>query len=197
MFAILALPLTDLTSKKTPNKIKWTDDLDRTFKKLKGMLLWEPLLRSPDFGRLFILRTDESENCAGAVLEQKFKDGKHSVVFLSKIFSPSERNYAVVENEFFAILWAVKSLWVNLEGKPFQIETDHAPLKWLQRSKLSNQRLLRWSLLLQEFVFTTKYIRGTQNPVADSLSRKSQDEVTCLIYDRSDHSSVLVWCYCL
>ena len=68
---MLALSLTDLTS----NKIKWTDDLDRTFKKLKGMLLCEPLLRSPDFGRPFILRTDESENGAGAVFEHKFEDG--------------------------------------------------------------------------------------------------------------------------
>ena len=81
---MLALPLTDLTSKKTPNKIKWTDDLDRTFKKLKSMLLSEPVLPSSYFGLPFILRTDASENGAGAMLKQEFEDGKHPVFFLSK-----------------------------------------------------------------------------------------------------------------
>lgn len=170
-FATVALPLTDLTRKRTPNKIKWTDDLDHSFKELKGKLLSEPVLRSPDFSRSFILRTDASAHGLGAVLEQEFEDGKHPICFLSKKFSPAERNYAVVEKECLAIVWTAQSLRVYLEGKPFEIETDHAPLQWLQRSKLSNQRLLRWSLLLKEFVFSIRYIRGTQNSVADSLSR--------------------------
>ena len=38
------------------------------------MLLSEPFRRSPDFGQPFILRTDASENGAGAVLEQEFED---------------------------------------------------------------------------------------------------------------------------
>lgn len=175
-FATVALPLTDLTRKRTPNKIKWTHDLDHSSKELKGKLLSEPVLRSPDFSRSFILRTDASAHGAGAVLEQEFEDGKHPICFLSKKFSPAERNYAVVEKECLAIVWAVQSLRVYLEGKPFEIETDHAPLQWLQRSKLSNQRLLRWSLLLQEFVFSIRYIRGTQNSVADSLSRMCSDD---------------------
>lgn len=91
------------------------------------------------------MRTDASAHGAGAVLEQEFEDGKHPICFLSKKFSPAERNYAVVEKERLAIVWAVQSLRVYLEGKPFEIETDHAPLQWLQRSKLSNQRLLESS----------------------------------------------------
>lgn len=38
-FAMLALPLTDLTSKKKPNNMMWTDDLDRTFKKQKYFIV--------------------------------------------------------------------------------------------------------------------------------------------------------------
>lgn len=48
--------------------------------------------------------------------------------FFSKKFSPTESNYAVVERESLAIVWAVQNLRVYLEGKPFEIETDHAPL---------------------------------------------------------------------
>ena len=51
-----------------------------------------------------------------------------SIQFSSSVkkVSPSERDYAVVEKECFAIIWAVKSLRMYLEGKPFQIENDHA-----------------------------------------------------------------------
>lgn len=128
-FATVALPLTDLTRKRTPNKIKWTDDLDHSFKELKGKLLSEPVLRSQDFCRSYIWRTDASAHGAGAVLEQEFEDGKHPICFLSNKFNPPERNYAVVEKECLAIVWAVQSLRVYLKGKPFEIETDHAPLQ--------------------------------------------------------------------
>ncbi|XP_062589077.1 uncharacterized protein LOC134250727 [Saccostrea cucullata] len=174
-FSSLALPLTDLTKKNSPHKIKWTDNLDTAFKELKGKLACEPILHSPDFSRMFVLRTDASATGAGAVLEQEFDTGKHPIFFLSKKFTAAEKNYAVIEKECYAIIWAVKTLRVYLEGKQFVIETDHAPLTWLQRSKLSNQRLLRWSLLLQEFCFTVRYIPGNQNVIADALSRSSEE----------------------
>jgi hypothetical protein len=47
-----------------------------------------------------------------------------------------------------------------LAGKEFTINTDHAPLQWLHRRKTSNQRLLRWSLILQEFSFTISYMQA-------------------------------------
>ena len=37
--------------------------------------------------------------------------------------------------------------------------------------KTSNQRLLRWSLILQEFSFTISYIAGKTNIDTDVLSR--------------------------
>lgn len=76
---------------RLPNKIKWTIDLDYFFRELNGKLLSEPVLRSLDFSRSSILRTDASAYGAGAVLEQEFDDGKHPICFLSKKFSPSEK----------------------------------------------------------------------------------------------------------
>lgn len=107
----------------------------------------------------------------GAVLEQEFDDGRHPILFISKKLSGAECNYAVVEKECFAIVWEVKTLRNVLAGKEFTINTDHAPLQWLHKMKTSNQRLLRWSLILQEFSFTISYIAGKTNIVADVLSR--------------------------
>ncbi|XP_060135605.1 uncharacterized protein LOC132592754 [Zootoca vivipara] len=56
----------------------------------------------------------------------------------------------------------------------FQVQTDHSPLCWLSRMKNSNQKLLRWSLALQDYNFTVVHIPGKQNVVADALSRLYQ-----------------------
>lgn len=85
--------------------------------------------------------------------------------------SDTEKRYAVIEKECFAIIWSIKSLRVFLEGRSFVVESDHAPLQWLDKIKLTNQRLLRWSLTLQEFNFEVIHVKGKYNVVADYLSR--------------------------
>lgn len=170
-FSEIALPLTDLTKKNVPNKVKWLQIHQDSFDQLKQAICNGQVLRSPDFTKKFILQTDSSNKGLGAVLEQEFEDGRHPVMFISKKLSGPELNYAVIEKECYALVWAVKTLKVYLEGREFSINSDHAPLQWLDRVKTSNQRLLRWSLLLQEFRFTVFHIPGRQNIVADILSR--------------------------
>lgn len=170
-FSKYSAPLTDLTKKGLPNKVRWTDEHQRCFDDLKLAISQEPVLRSPDFTKLFYLRTDACKTGVGAVLEQVIEDERHPIMYLSKKFSQNESKYAVIEKECYAIIWAVKSLRVYLEGNRFVIETDHAPLQWLNKMKLNNQRLLRWSLVLQEFKFDINHITGKSNLVADALSR--------------------------
>ncbi|CAG2201924.1 unnamed protein product [Mytilus edulis] len=59
--------------------------------------------------------TDASQFGLGAVLEQEFEDGRHPVIFISKKLSGAKCNYAVIEKECYAIVWAVKTLRVYLE----------------------------------------------------------------------------------
>ncbi|XP_019235673.1 PREDICTED: uncharacterized protein LOC109215997 [Nicotiana attenuata] len=51
------------------------------------------------------------------------------------------------------------------------IYTDHAALKYLLAKKDARPRLLRWILLLQEFNLKIKDRKGSENQVADHLSR--------------------------
>ncbi|KAL5006374.1 hypothetical protein ScPMuIL_015180 [Solemya velum] len=115
-FATLAIPLTDLTKKSMPNKVIWNETLQQAFESLKLVMLKGPVLRSPDFEKQFILRTDACDTGVGAVLEQSFDDGRHPVLYMSKKLSTAERNYAVIEKECYAIVWSVKSLRVYLEA---------------------------------------------------------------------------------
>ncbi|XP_067293545.1 uncharacterized protein [Pseudorasbora parva] len=170
-FSSLASPLTDLTRKGQPEKVKWDDALDKTFRAIKTSLTTEPVLRAPDFNCPFLLQTDASDTGLGAVLSQVQEGEEHPVTYISRKLTPAETRYAAVEKEALAIKWAVLELRYYLLGRRFTLMTDHAPLQWMARAKDTNARVTRWFLALQDFHFTVEHRAGTANSNADGLSR--------------------------
>ena len=171
-YSATAAPLTDLTRKFGPNKVNWTPQCEEAFQSLKSSLCSNPVLYSPNFERDFILQADASERSVGAVLSQCQDDGtEHPVAYFSRKLLPREEHYSTVEKECLAIKLAVYAFRVYLLGRPFQIQTDHRSLEWLDRLKDTNSRLARWSLALQPYQFTTSYRAGRHHSNADALSR--------------------------
>ena len=174
-YADIAAPLTDLTKKNAPNRVKWTEECEKSFKILKNKLCTEPILRSPDFSEEFILQTDASERGIGAVLSQYDQEGtEHPVAFYSRKLLPREGRYSTIEKECLA----THHFRVYLLGRKFTIQTDHRALEWLDRLKNNNARLTRWSLALQPYHFVVRYRAGTVNNNADGLSRAFADDPT-------------------
>ncbi len=60
-----------------------------------------------------------------------------------------------------------------LGGSPSTIivYTDHNPLVFIMRMSNANQRLMRWSLIMQEYNIEIRHKKGVDNLVADALSR--------------------------
>ena len=169
-FASKAAPLTDLTKKGQPNTVVWAEEHERAFNLLKSSIAQDPILRMPDFAKSFYLQTDASDRGAGGVLMQDFEGKKHPIAYFSCKFSDRQRRYSTVEKECLAVVMAIKRFQLYLYGTHFILETDHEPLTFIDRAKMTNSRIMRWSLFLQNWRFTVRAIKGVENVVADYLS---------------------------
>lgn len=171
-FATIIEPLTNLTKTDKKNKkLLWTEKCETALNRVKQAFASEPILRLPNTDQPFILCTDASSVGIGACLLQEFNNELHPVQYISRKLSSAEKNYAVIEKECLAIVWAINKFARYLAGAHFTLQTDHAPLQALKTKKLSNARLVRWALSLQDYQFDIVPVPGTQNVLADTLSR--------------------------
>ena len=70
------------------------------------------------------------------------------------------------------MLTAVRAYRVYLTGSVI-VYTDHSPLAFLKRMAGVNQKLLRWSLELDQFDVNIQHIRGRENLHDRRLSFKT------------------------
>lgn len=168
-------PLTRLLRKTT--EWEWGDQQQTAFEWAKDQLSQKPVLIYPDYTLPFKLTTDASRAGVGAVLSQDQGRGDQPVAFASKVNSPTVANYNVSELECYAVVWAVRLFRPHLYGRRFTIVTDHVALRWIMEAKELAGRLQRWALALQEYDFEIVYRPGTENRVADALSRGPVDNV--------------------
>ena len=151
-FSDIVSPMTNLLRKNV--KFVWTERCVQAFNTIKSMLASAPILSAPDFTKPFILAVDASDVGVGAVLMQE--DDLHichPICYLSKKLNRHQRNYSTIEKEALAVILALQHFEVYLYAvpRPIVIYSDHNPLMFVQKMKNKNQRLLRWSLALQEF----------------------------------------------
>ncbi|XP_077993259.1 uncharacterized protein LOC144447231 [Glandiceps talaboti] len=171
-FAIIANSLTSLLKKDS--KFVWSESCQDAFVKIKAILTSSPVLAAPDFSNQFKLAIDASDMGMGAVMMQQGTDGvDHPICYFSKKFDKHQRNYSTVEKECLALILALQHLdvYLSVTLHPILVFTDHNPLTFVHKMKSKNQRLLRWSLMLQEYNLEIRHIKGKDNVIADALSR--------------------------
>ncbi len=94
------------------------------------------------------------------------------VSFFSRKFNSYQSNYSVIEKEALSLIWALQHFDVYVAaGGPIVVYTDHNALTFLRSLRCPNQRLTRWSLFLQAYNLDFRYTKGSENIIADALSR--------------------------
>ena len=164
-------PIYSLISSK--KKIDWSDECEESFTKVKGILSTYPILSFPRYGPNdeFILTTDASEDGVGAVLSQ-IQDGEEKCLgYGSSSFSKAQSKYTATEKELAAVRYGVKHFKPYLYGRKFVIRVDHQALVYLEQMKCVDNRLLRTYEDIQIGEYRIEYLKGSQNVVADMLSR--------------------------
>jgi len=114
-----------------------------------------------------------SEECGTAFQLLKKMLSSNPVCYFSKKFNRRQLNYSTVEQEALGLVQALKHFDVYLKT-PYHVVTvftDNNPLVFVNRAKHCNQKILRWSLLFQEYQMKIEHIPGSENILADALSR--------------------------
>ncbi|MCO5586935.1 hypothetical protein L7F22_040879 [Adiantum nelumboides] len=173
--ADITKPLRSLLTKNA--KFMWDDECKKSFQQLKLLIQQALSLVFPDFSKPFLLQTDASNHDIAAVLLQQDADNNWlPICFINRGLTKCEYNYSTTEKELLAIVWAFQKLHPYLHGSQVTITTDHQPLISMFKKPHPPGRLLRWILALQEYSFTIKYCKGTDNTTANCLSQNPSPE---------------------
>ena len=158
-YAKVAKPFNTLVSgnnancKKAP--IKWTDECQVTFDKLKELCTSTPILAYANYKKPFQLQTDASDFGLGAVLYQRDNnDHKRVIAFASHSLSNTEKNYPAHKLEFLALKWAIMDRFHEyLYGGQFDVYTDNNPLTYILTSAKLDATGQRWVASLANYDF--------------------------------------------
>ena len=138
-----------------------------------------PVLVFTDFKKPFRLETDASKEGLGAVLLQESDDRQyHLVAFASRELKGGEPKNHSSKLEFLALKWAVTEQFREyLQYQPFTVRIYNNPLTYILTTLNLDALGHCWVAALAGYNMKLEYLKGSDNKVADALSRVSTQKL--------------------
>uniref|UniRef100_A0A803KB09 Gypsy retrotransposon integrase-like protein 1 n=1 Tax=Xenopus tropicalis TaxID=8364 RepID=A0A803KB09_XENTR len=148
---------------------QWGPEQDKALNLLKSSLTQAPVLSYFDPAKQLEIQADASKDGLGACLMQERKP----IVYVSRALSRAEQNYAQIEKELLAIVFATKKFHQYIYGANVKVQSDHKPLQAILSRPIGQApaRLQRMLLQLQKYDISVSYTPGKLMAIADTLSR--------------------------
>ncbi|XP_014491985.1 uncharacterized protein LOC106754484 [Vigna radiata var. radiata] len=175
-FSKIAKPLSNLLVKDAP--FEMSSKCSKALDVLKKSLISASVIVAPDWTKEFELMCHASDYAIGAVMGQRREKVFHAIYYASKVLNEAQLNYATTEKELLAIVYALEKFRSYLIGSKVIVYTYHAAIKYLLTNPYSKPWLIRWVLFLQEFDIEIRDKKGSENLMANHLSRLVNTEVT-------------------
>lgn len=151
-------------------KFHWGPEQQKSFAKLKQMMIATPALHLPDYRKPFFLNCDASQVALGCALGQMHNGSWVSIGYAGRTSNKTEAVYSIYKKEALACVWGCERFKDILADHPFVLRTDNQALATILKLGNKNSLFARWKLRLSQFDNTIEHVRGTQNLCADSLS---------------------------
>jgi transposase InsO family protein len=162
--------LQTFATKARAGDLKWTPDLVGQFERMRALVVGAVPLHFPNWDYPLELCTDACNLGVGAALWTRLHSGlRVPVAFASKMFTGAELKWATVDQEAYAIYWAVHKWQDYLYHAKFILYCDHLNLMFM--SNAASPRVQRAFLYLSSFKFDIRHVAGVANVVPDVLSR--------------------------
>lgn len=192
-FAAITAPLHELIvqyEKKRKKAIQYTQAALVAFELIKKAINDCPKLYFIDDKLIIYVCTDACDIACGACIYQVVNHMIVPIMFASRKFTETERRWAIPDKEAYGMVFGCQKFEYLLRDRPFVLKTDHKNLIHLASS--TSKKVVRWKLALQKFDAKIEFIEGTQNVIADALSRMVPADVP----KNSENLAAMYMCQC-
>ncbi|GFW11169.1 retrovirus-related Pol polyprotein from transposon 17.6 [Trichonephila clavipes] len=124
---------------KTVSKpLNWSSEAITAFQRCKQAPADAALLAHPSPSVPLSLHVDASDYAIGGALHQVVDSELQPLAFFSRKLTSSEKSYSAYDRELLAIYSAIRHFRYMLEARDFTVFTDHKPLTYAFRQKVTS-----------------------------------------------------------
>ena len=189
--ASVSAPLTDLLRKNT--SWEWGEKQQRALDRLKAAVASAPCLAGAVNGAYPVYgRTDASILGVAAVLFQMLPTGvldtegkpvlaPKAIAYKARRFSPTEFRWTLNQKEGYSLKFFFEGFGDLVQGHMVHLQTDHRNSLFMNNTVCP--KVTRWRLYMNRWTYDVAHIKGTDNSVADGLSRKLDEQTEAELDD--------------